>query len=270
MGSRIVSIVTLCSAVFYWSIIAIHEPTTIPKHKNLSEIVIAAPVQVFTYAGDRFLAANIEAIRASANLTTLDTQNFRLRAHKVASLLNPCHEDNYWFGNASLSWGGSVDQGLELLRNATHCRIWDEWPPFFYAFNQNFFRQDVEEAQRALEIAAQRSGANAAAFRTYATMVGLDRVKNTKKALKILQHERNQARDPDLKEMLNQRVVRLEGLLILMAAQKAYEDKLGHTLVDPYELLKQGFLEKIPEDPLKLGYEFRERSFHLKQLKVQE
>ncbi|HIP07514.1 MAG TPA: hypothetical protein EYG66_06605 [Mariprofundaceae bacterium] len=254
----------------YWLLVSTQKPVSSQKHLNLADITLSAPVLVFAFAGDRFLAANVEAVRAAANMTTLNTQVFRLRAHKTASLLNPCHEDNYWFGNASLSWGGSVDQGLELLRNATHCRIWDEWPPFFYAFNQNFFRQDVEEAQRALEVAAQRSAINAASFRTYATMLGLDRVKNTNKALKILQYERDQARDADLKRMLSDRVVRLEGLLILLAAQDAYEEKFGHRLDDPYALLKQGFLEKIPEDPLNIGYEFRDHMFHLKQIRVQQ
>jgi hypothetical protein len=39
----------------------------------------------------------------------------------VVVQLNPCHEDNYYQGNALLTWGGAVAEGNELLKRATDC-----------------------------------------------------------------------------------------------------------------------------------------------------
>jgi len=263
----IISLITLCG---YWLIISMdHSVTSIQKEEN-PDFVLSEPVQILLYAGDRFLAANIETIRAQAAMFSRGTEGFRLRAHRAASLLNPCQEDNYWFGNASLSWGGAISQGMDVLRNASNCRYWDEWPPFFYGFNQNFFYQDTAEAQRVLKIAAERSDKNKAAFYTYATMLGLDLVKNTKIALKILKNERRLAVNKNHALMLDKRIKRLEGLLVLREAHIAYKKKFGKELEHPDELLTTGTLSSVPKDPMKLGYEFRDQAFHLKQLRVRQ
>lgn len=231
-------------------------------------IVISEPIQVLLLAGDRFLAANISTIRAAASATEPHALAFRQRAHVAAAQLNPCQEDNYWIGNASLSWGGSVSQGFKLLRNATQCRFWDEWPPFFYGFNQNFFYDNTKEAQKALDIAAERSPSNAPAFKTFAAMLGVGKINNTRLAIKMLEEERDKAHDKKLREMLNTRVLRMKGLLTLRTAQKNYENKFHKKLKSPQDLIQSGILNDFPQDPLKIGYEFHDNGFHLKQMKI--
>lgn len=267
MHFSIAPIFACLAACVYWGTVLLHETSSLEVQDASPEVVLPAPAQVLLYFGDRFLAGNVEQIRAMALTGATSRKHYLLRSHIAVSELHPCHEDNYWIGNASLSWGGAVDQGFILLDNATRCRFWDEWPPFFYGFNQNFFLGDVAEARRLVAIAASRSEHNKAMFQTYSTMLAANKINNMGMALKMLEQERDQAEDEKLKERLSQRVIRLQGLITLRDAQTSYEKKFHKKLVNPKSLLDQGFLEKYPEDPLKVGYEFRDGAFHLKQIK---
>lgn len=193
---------------------------------------------------------------------------FQLRAHRAVAELNPCHEDNYWIGNASLTWGGMLDEGMELLELASDCRYWDELPPFFFGFNRHFFYHDVAGARDSLEIAAQRSTQNAASYRSFAIMLEAGEIDDAQLAIKMIEQERNQSTDPRLREMLNKRIARLEGLVVLRNAQAEYEARYDKPLTHPQELLDMGVLESYPEDPLRLGYEFRDQMFHLRQTQI--
>jgi hypothetical protein len=238
-----------------------------PRLEAQSSVVMPAAVQVFLYAGDRFLAANVEAIRAvMSGGVNLDTEaGFRLRAHREVSRLNPCHEDNYWIGNGELTWGGSHHAGYELLRNATTCRFWDEWPPFFYGFNRYFFARDLNEARDALNTAAQRARteANAAAFRTLSVMIITKQFADVRMAIELIEKERDQARDAKQRARLELRVKRLRGLKVLRDAQAAYEAGIGHPLSDPGQLIASGYLTAFPDDPVGLGYSFENGVFQL-------
>jgi hypothetical protein len=233
-------------------------------------VVLPAAAQVMVYGGDRFLGANIEQIRAAASGLGLagGGSDYRLRAHRVVAQLNPCHEDNYWFGNAALSFGGSPDAGSELLGRASQCRFWDEMPPFLYGFNQRFFRLDAIAARKAIELAADRATTNAPGFRQLAILITINTIKDAKAAIAMLQYEREKAQDPILRGLLDQRIQRMNGLLTLREAKVEYERRFRTPLDDPKKLLLTGLLSAFPEDPLHLGYEFKDGEFHLMQLKV--
>jgi hypothetical protein len=270
MEYRLAPIITLLAAISFWTATATHHGDPVQHAERATAVVIPEPLQVLLYGGDRFLAANIETVRATAAATETEAQGFRLLAHTAASRLNPCHADNYWIGNASLSWGGSINQGFELLRNATQCRYWDEWPPFFYGFNQNFFLDNMQEAQHALKIAAQRSPANAPTFNTFSAMLAVGKINDTSMAIKMIKEERDSAKDAKLRNMLDMRKIRLEGLLTLRNAQTTYEKRYGKPLENPQELRITGILHDVPEDPLNIGYEFHSNGFHLKQMKIEQ
>lgn len=236
-------------------------------------VVLPASAQLLLAGGDRFLAANFESIRAAATAGDAAeameaNASFAIRARRAVMQLNPCHEDNYYQGNALLTWGGAVAEGNDLLKRATECRTWDELPPFFYGFNQYFFLHDVEGAQAALNVAADRATNNAAGFRKFAIMLVAGELKDDAAALDFLKRERAQAADPKLQGMLDKRIVRLEGLMTLRAAQQRYEARFNRSLIDPMALITSGELEAFPEDPLRIGYEFADGRFRLTEITI--
>ena len=233
-------------------------------------VVISAPILTALYAGDRFLAANLETIRLAAtgiDMGKADTY-YLLRAHKVVADLNPCHENNYYFANALLTWGGAVEAGGDILERATACRHWDELPPFLYGFNQYFFNHKIKEAQHWLEVAAKRSEQNAAGFRKFAIMIEVKQVEDEKIALNMLKEERDKAESASLIGMLDKRIERLAGLVLLRDAQRVYEKKTQKQLAQPSELIASGILSQFPQDPLGIGYEFINGQFRLRKVNV--
>lgn len=233
-------------------------------------VVIAAPVLLVLFGGDRFLAANLETMRLAAtgvDWGMADT-DYLVRAQQVVAELNPCHEDNYYLANGLLTWGGAYREGREVLRRASVCRFWDEYPPFFYGFNKFFFERDVTVAATYLEKAASRATLNAAGFRKLAIMLKAEQIEDERLALEFLQSERDQASDSKLKVMLDKRVQRLRGLVVLRDAQRRFEARVGKPLAEPEQLIEEGLLSAFPEDPLQLGYEFINKRFVLKKMKV--
>ncbi len=232
-------------------------------------VVIAAPVLLVLFGGDRFLVANLETMRLAAtgvDWGQADT-GYLIRAQQEVAELNPCHEDNYYLANGLLTWGGADREGTEVLRRAMQCRFWDELPAFFYGFNQAFFNKDIAEAGRALELAAQRSTGNAAGFRKLAIMLQADTFADEELALDYLTQQRDAASDPKLRAMLDKRVIRLQGLVVLRQAQRLFEASNG-ALTALEQLVESGLLPALPEDPLRLGYELREGQIILKKLKI--
>ncbi|HCC62201.1 MAG TPA: hypothetical protein DEQ55_12110 [Pseudomonas sp.] len=192
---------------------------------------------------------------------------YLVRAQREVAQLNPCHEDNYYLANGLLTWGGAVEEGNDVLRAAVECRFWDEIPPFFYGINLSFFQHNNEEAARVLEIGAERSPQNAAAMRKLAVMLRAKQFADERLALNYLIQQRDSAADPKLRDMLDKRVVRLQGLIALREAQRRYEDKHG-SLIALEQLVERRLIDSLPADPLRLGYELRDGRIELKKLKI--
>jgi len=261
----------LLSFALFGATVAWHEkqPITATPQLDAGRVVIPAPLLVVLNGGDRFLAADLETMRLSATGTDdrgADT-GYLVRAQKEVSRLNPCHEDNYYLANGLLTWGGAVEEGNDVLRAAVECRFWDEIPPFFYGINLSFFQHNNEEAARILEIGASRSTQNAAAMRKLAVMLRAEQFADERLALNYLTQQRDSASDPKLRDMLDKRVVRLQGLVDLREAQRQYENRHG-PLTSLEQLVEQGQIATLPTDPLRLGYELKSGRIELKKLKI--
>lgn len=245
------------------------QPVLLTPQLFADRVVIPAPLLIVLHGGDRFLAADLETMRLSA--TGMDDRGvdtgYLVRAQREVARLNPCHEDNYYLANGLLTWGGAVEQGNEVLRAAVQCRFWDEFPPFFYGINLSFFQRDNEEAARVLEIGAQRSTHNAAAMQKLAVMLRAEQFADERLALNYLTQQRDSASDPKLQDMLDKRVIRLQGLIELREAQRTYEAK-HEPLQDLQQLLDRAIVAELPTDPLGLGYELRNGRIELKKLKI--
>ncbi|MDH5785906.1 MAG: hypothetical protein OEZ16_09920 [Chromatiales bacterium] len=251
---------------------AVHLSTTIVIDTPPSDrVVISAPIQLLMYGGDHFLAANIETMRLATTASTIEDGNgssYLYRTHSLVAQLNPCHEDNYYFSTAFLTWGGSADKANEILHLAGECRHWDWIPPFFYAFNQYYFNRNSDVAVKYLNLAAQRSADNHASLTKTAIMIKTGSINDDQMALAYLTNERDNATDPNLRELLDKRVTRLLGLITLRNAQQRFETETGRLLKTTEELIDTGYLQKIPNDPLKLGYSFINGRFEFRTLRI--
>jgi len=245
------------------------QPVLLTPHLFADRVVIPAPLLVFLHGGDRFLAADLETMRLAVTGMGdrgVDT-GYLVRAQREVARLNPCHEDNYYLANGLLTWGGAVEEGNDVLRAAVECRFWDEFPPFFYGINLSFFQRNNEEAARVLEIGAQRSTHNAAAMQKLAVMLRAEQFADERLALNYLTQQRDSATDAKLHDMLDKRVIRLQGLIYLREAQRRYEADQG-PLADLQQLISKGVIAELPTDPLRLGYELRNGRIELKKLQI--
>jgi hypothetical protein len=234
-------------------------------------VVLPATLQTILYLGDRYLAANIETTRvllAGEDIVSGNDQDYLYRIHYVVSQLNPCHEDNYYVANALLGWGGNVDAALDILQVATECRFWDEVPPFFLGHNLYFFKYQYKAAKDSLFLAAERSPENRVALQRFGVMVEAEGMPDARVAKDYLVAQQEQARDKGLKDMLEMRIRRLDGLIVLRDAQAAYVKKTGQALEDPQLLITEGYLRAFPMDPLKLGYTYSNGIFAMREVGV--
>jgi hypothetical protein len=245
-------------------------PPTLAATEVPGSVVLPAPMQVALYMGDRYLAANVEATRVLMTGGPVQgiAQDYFDRLHQTVAVLNPCHEDNYYVANALLAWAGSVDPALDILRAATRCRFWDEMPPFFLGYDLYFFKRQNHQAKEALFEAAARSTENRAGFLRAGILFEAETYPDLHAAQKFLIAQRDQAHDGKLKQLLEQRIGRLAGLILLQDAQAAFEHRFARPLRNPNELLTSGTLKEFPLDPVKLGYVFEEGRFALRELKV--
>lgn len=246
-----------------------HQPLMFGSEKPGGRVVISAPLVVLLYGGDRYLAANLETVRLAAtgaDFGQVDA-HYLIRAQHVVSQLNACHEDNYYLANGFLAWGGAVEQGNDILRRAISCRYWDGVPAFFYAVNLSFFDRNIEAAVDMLELSAERWPSNAAALRKFAVMLKVESFSDERLALDYLQQQLSSASDYKLRNMLEKRVFRLQGLIELREAQRHYEALYG-ALISLQQLVDSGLLVSLPQDPLRLGYELRDGRIQMKKLKL--
>lgn len=232
-------------------------------------VVVSAPILLVLFAGDRYLAANLETMRLAATGMSHGRANadYLIRAQRVVAELNPCHEDNYYLANGLLTWGGAVSEGNDILKAALGCRTWDGIPGFFYGVNKAFFDKDLDEADKALRLSASRWPENAAALLKLSVMLRVEAFADEQLALNYLVQQRDSSADTQLREMLDQRVVRLMRLIELRTAQRQYEHSHG-PLNDLQQLVSSGILAELPSDPLRLGYELRNGRIEMKKLKI--
>jgi hypothetical protein len=242
-----------------------------PTHAEAvpGSVVIPPTLQTVLYFGDPYFAANVEAIRVLATGGPVEgiAEDYFDRLQLTVALLNPCHEDNYYVANSIMPWAGSVDAANAILLGATDCRYWDEVPPFFLAYNLNFFKREHLKARDTVFEAARRATDNRAGFQRMGIFYEAETYPDVRQAQTFLIAQRDQARDPKLKQVLDTRIGRLAGLIVLQDAQATYEKRVGHALRAPAELIAAGVLKQYPIDPVRLGYVFEDGHFELKQVK---
>jgi hypothetical protein len=235
---------------------------SLPRQTVAVEMQVALPlfVQVFMAMGDRYLAANIAAIRALVVSTEkMKPEDYAVLA-KVqtdVSWLNPAHEDNYYIAFAILPQYGELDAAQTILARATKVRYFDYQPAFFYGFNQWYYKHDPAGAAAWLREAAlklpdpdqQLTMQNMAAR-------WVDRVQDTELAIRVVESLAKEARRLDFRKYLETRVVRLRQLQQLRLAADSYRQRFGKPVPDLKTLVTSGILPALPQDPFGFGFGF--------------
>lgn len=236
-----------------------------PRKSVSVEMQVALPlfVQVFMAMGDRYLAANLAAIRALVVATDrMQPEEYRIlgKVQKDVSWLNPSHEDNYYIAFAILPQYGEVDAAQTILARAGRARFFDYQPAFFHAFNQWYYQHDpagasawLREAAEKLPDPDQRLTMQNLAARW------MDKVRDTELAIRVVETMAREARRRDFRAYLELRVVRLRQLQQLRTAAVTYRERFGKPLANLQELVDSGLLPALPTDPFGFGFGFDPR-----------
>lgn len=233
---------------------------TAPRQTVNVEMQVALPlfVQVALAAGDRYLAADIATIRALVVATDkMRPEDYAVLA-KVqtdVSWLNPGHEDNYYIAAAILPWVGQLDAAQTILSRAMAARPFDYQPAFYYAFHRLFLARDARGASAVMRAAAEKlpEGDERLQMQNLAA-IWLDKTDDPAYAISIVAAMAKEARRPDFRRYLEQRVDRLRQLQTLREAAARYRQQQGRPLAQVEELVAAGLIEKMPADPFGFGF----------------
>ncbi|MBK6637703.1 MAG: hypothetical protein IPH08_06710 [Rhodocyclaceae bacterium] len=232
-----------------------------PRRILSPEIEVTLPlfVQVLGFAGDRYLAANIAAIRAlvvETSKMTPDQYPVLGRVQEDVAWLNPAHEDNYYTAAAILPWNGELEAAQNVLAKAAAVRYFDYQPAFYYAFHRLHYYQDPVGASEALLRAAERmpEGDERLQMQNLAA-IWVSRSQDLQIAIRVVEGMAQQAKRRDFQAYLRKRITRLQGLKDLRSAQELYVQRYQRPLPRLRDLVTFGLLEKLPDDPLEFGYE---------------
>ncbi|UPQ81990.1 hypothetical protein M0M42_16525 [Pseudomonas knackmussii] len=228
-----------------------------PDETSTLRVRLPAPIQLAYAGGDPYLAANLNVFRSMMiGGSVIEAETYRIQAQLQldAALFNPRHEDNYYIAAAILPWNGYVAPSQQILRIAADIREWDWMPAFFYAFGSWYFKHQMVEAGKWADIAATRSNpTNARALRAMAGR-WYEQGDDPRLARGLIVAMQEQTRDPELKRQLQMRIERLNGLVQLRDAHRAFVAKHSRPADSLQQLVGYGELQSLPIDPAGLGY----------------
>lgn len=231
-----------------------------PRQSVSVEMQVALPlfVQVAMAGGDRFLAANIAAIRALwVDHYKMRREEFRILAkvQEDVSWLNPGHEDNYYIATAILPWYGEVEAAQRILAGATLARRFDYQPAFYYAFNLLHFKGDAVGASNWMREAAEHlpEGQNRLHMQNLAA-IWLDKADDLDLAIRVVEAMAKQSSRVDFRRYLEQRVIRLRMLREMRIAAASYQQRFGRPPTGLQDLVTSGIVAEIPQVPFGFGF----------------
>lgn len=255
-------VASACALAF---VVSAERLKTVPRQSVNVELQVALPlfVQVFMTAGDRYLAANLAAIRALVVATDkMRPEDYRILAkvQQDASWLNPAHEDNYYTAAAILPWNGEFDAAQTILARASKARYFDYQPAFYYAFHLLHFKGDAVGASAWMREAAEKlPNDDERLIMQNMAARWMDRAQDMDLAIRIVETMAQQSKRKDFRAYLEQRVARLRSLKELRTAADRYRERFERPLVKLNDLVDAGLVKAIPPDPFGFGFELNKQ-----------
>ncbi|MBT6338856.1 MAG: hypothetical protein HOJ48_06120 [Desulfobacula sp.] len=174
--------------------------------------------------------------------------DFIYQAADIITDLDPWFWDAYLMADMVLAWDfKEIDLANKLLLKAKKYRTWDFKVPYYLGFNYFYFLQDNENGSKYLMEASKLPGspeylpALATRLSVYQNNYGpaivflMDLLKSTHASSSVIPLQK-----------------RLETLIILENLEKQVDkyEKLNKSLpTDLFDLVKKGFIDRIPDDP---------------------
>lgn len=224
------------------------------------ELLVTLPVaaQVIFSGGDRYLAANLLGFRV------LVAETFRMKAADYAvqarlqsdlSLLNPGHEDNYYIAAAFLPWEGHLKEAQRVLERAANARPFDFYPLFHLAFlHFHFLGNPGRGAQLLLDAASRaKSQTDQWGLQNMAARWA-ERGYDLGTAARVVEAMAKSSPPGGFRRYLDARATRLKLLIQLREAAERFRAGKGRAPVRVEELVAEGYLRAIPQDPLQMGF----------------
>ena len=247
-----------CCAALYLGAVA--HLKGVPYRDVTVELRVALPrfVQVLMAAGDRFLAADLAAIRALVVATDkMQPEEFALlaRIQEDVAWFNPGHEDNYYTAAAILPWNGELDAAQRVLAAAAAARPYDYQPAFFQAFHEMHFNGNGALAHDILVKAAATLQDEDEQLRMRAlAVIWAEKSDDVDGVIRVVRAMATQAKRKDFRAYLEKRITRLETLKALRVAAAEFASKQGTPARSLAELRDAGLIREVPGDPFGYGY----------------
>lgn len=230
----------------------------VPQQNDILRVALPGYIEVLLAGGDRHLAANIGVFRAmmvGGSVKDLPTYEVQAKIQQQVAILNPRQEDNSYIAAAILPWWGQVERAQFVLGRATESRYWDFMPPFFQGFNEYYFLKNYQAAGQLVELSASRTvGVNRESFKDIAAKWHTQG-DDPRAAIGVIAALKEASLDPQMKRRLQGRIDRLKALLLLRQAADRYQQELGESVSELSQLVRHGYIEKVPDDPFQFGYD---------------
>lgn len=251
------AVIAVALAVFFLS--GMHTPVK-STQSLVRELSVRLPLafQVITAGGDRHLAANLAGFRvlvADVFRMTGDDMAIQAQLQRDVSWLNPAHEDNYYIAAAILSQPEWIPDAQYVLRRAADARPNDWQPLFYYGFNRYYFEKDpIAGAQALLEAVPRITEQQDSWTMQNLAARWLERGYSASDAARLVDGMAENATPGPFQRYLKSRAQRLRDLAMLKELATRYRDKHKRGLASLNDLVGDGLIERIPDDPLKVGY----------------
>lgn len=224
------------------------------------ELAVRLPLaaQVMLAGGDRYLAANMLGVRV------LVVETFRMAPYEFdiqaqlqqdVSWLNPAHEDNYYIAAAILAEPRLVPAAQGILRRAADARPNDWSPLFYYGFNRYHFEKNPAAGAAALleAVPRARDQQDRWALENLAAK-WIERGYRSAEAARLVDGMAKSSPAGGFRRYLEMRAKRLRDLDQLKNIAAEYRSRFGRKLERIDDLVAAGMIERIPADPLRVGY----------------
>lgn len=161
--------------------------------------------------------------------------------------LDPYNMDNYYFAQASFTWGVNRAEDVNrLLEYGMEYRTWDWLLPYYAGFNAAYFLNDKATAAKYMGRAANLTGNTLLTKLTARYLQGAGR---TAFAIDFLDGMIERTRDQKIIQQLLVRKQALQAILEIETAIHRFEQNFKSKPKDLESLAMSGYLPKIPQDP---------------------